>query len=65
MTQKAIRFIAQMYDVNSGNVMEESILQEEVLSKAETLKELGYLHIQQNDILLAASCEVSKEFQLT
>ena len=51
MAQKAIRFIAQMYDVNSGNVMEESILQEEVLSKAETLKELGYLHIQQIDFL--------------
>ena len=38
--KKIVRFIAQCIDVDSGDLIEESILYEEVLSKAETLKGL-------------------------
>jgi len=49
--KKIVRFIAQCIDADSGELIEESILNEEVLSKAETLKELGYIHIEQIDFL--------------
>lgn len=39
---KGIRLIAQCYDVKTGEIEEET-----VLKKAETLKQLGYLHIEQ------------------
>ena len=40
--KKVVRFIAQCIDADSGELIEESIMNEEVLSKAETLKGLGY-----------------------
>jgi hypothetical protein len=46
-----IRFVAQHYDVATGKTVDESILGDSVLSKAETLKELGYLHVEQIDFL--------------
>jgi len=49
--KKVVRFIAQCIDVDSGALIEETILNEEVLSKAETLKGLGYTHIEQIDFL--------------
>ena len=48
--QKIIRFIAQSVDSN-GNLIEELVLKEEVVEKAPTLKELGYLHAEQIDFL--------------
>jgi hypothetical protein len=44
---KGIRFVAQSIDLATGEVIEESILREDLLSKARTLKELGYLHSDQ------------------
>ena len=44
--KKIVRFIAQCIDANSGDWIEESILNEEVLDKANTLKNLGYTHIE-------------------
>ena len=49
--KKVVRFIAQYIDADSGDLIEESILNEEVLSNAITLKELGYTHIEQIDFL--------------
>jgi hypothetical protein len=49
--RKVVRYIAQCIDADSGDVMEESIMNEETLSKAETLKGLGYTHIEQLDFL--------------
>ena len=48
---KGIRFIAQSIDIATGEIIEESLLREELLSKAKTLKELGYLHSEQIDLL--------------
>ena len=42
-----IRFVAQHYEVASGNTLEESVLHDGKLSKAKTLKEFGYLHVEQ------------------
>lgn len=47
--KKIIRFVAQYIDFDSGNLIEESIIKEEALSKADTLKGLGYTHIEQID----------------
>jgi phage pi2 protein 07 len=49
--KKIVRFIAQYIDADSGGLIEESIIKEEALSKAGTLKELGYTHIEQIDFL--------------
>ena len=49
--QTGIRFIAQCYDIATGETIEESILRDDKLLKADTLKELGYLHIEQIDFL--------------
>jgi len=49
--EKGIRVIAQYYEIGTGKTIEESILRDEKLSKAETLHELGYLHIEQIDFL--------------
>ena len=45
--QRGMRLIAQCYDVATGDMIEESILWDEKLSEAETLKELGYRQIEQ------------------
>jgi hypothetical protein len=49
--QKVVRFVAQYIDVDSGDLIEEAIMKEEVMSKAKTLKELGYTHLEQIDFL--------------
>ena len=46
-----MRFVAQHYDVATGKILDESILESTALSKASTLKELGYLHVEQIDFL--------------
>ena len=48
---RGIRFIAQCYDIATGSILEELILREDTVSKASTLKELGYLHAEQIDFL--------------
>jgi hypothetical protein len=49
--QIGIRLIAQNYNIETGAVVEEMIVKDEKISKAGTLKELGYLHIEQIDFL--------------
>jgi hypothetical protein len=49
-----IRFIAQNYDIETGKILEEIILREEKLLKAEKLEELGYLHVEQIDLIQKA-----------
>ncbi len=49
--EKGIRVIAQYYEIGTGATIEESILRDEKLSKAKTLHELGYLHVEQIDFL--------------
>lgn len=49
--KKVIRFVAQCMNADNGDLIEECILKEETLTKAKTLKELGYLHIEQIDFL--------------
>ena len=49
--KKVIRFVAQCVNADNGDLIEESVLKEEALTKAKTLKELGYLHIEQIDFL--------------
>jgi len=39
---RGIRFIAQCYEIETGTVLEESLLHEDHISKASGLKELGY-----------------------
>jgi hypothetical protein len=51
MDKKGIRYLAQCYDLDSGEVTEEILLSDEAISKANTLKELGYLHAEQIDFL--------------
>ena len=46
-----IRLIAQHYDISTGDVLDESLINEENVTKAETLKELGYLHVDQIEFL--------------
>ena len=46
-----IRFLAQCYDSATGEILKESLLREELACKAITLKELGYLHTEQIDLL--------------
>ena len=49
--ETGIRLIAQYYDIATGETIEESELRNDKLSKADTLKDLGYLHIDQIDFL--------------
>lgn len=51
--EKAIRIVAQCYDVKTGTIIEELLVRDEKLEKAETLKELGYLHVEQIHFLQA------------
>ena len=48
---RGIRFIAQCYDIETGDVVDESLLRDDHISKACRLKELGYLHAEQIDLL--------------
>ena len=51
MDKKGIRYLAQCYDLDSGEVTEEILLSDEAISKASTLKELGYLNAEQINFL--------------
>lgn len=46
-----MRFVAQHHDVATGKIFDVSILENTALSKVTTLKELGYLHVEQIDFL--------------
>ena len=52
--QTGIRLIAQCYNITTGEMIEEAILHDGKLPKAETLKQLGYLHIEQINLLQKA-----------
>ena len=45
--QKIIKLMVQCVDASTGYMIEEVVINEETLSKAETLKGLGHLHIEQ------------------
>lgn len=49
--EKGIRIIAQYYEIGTGKTLEELILRDDPLTKAKTLHELGYLHVDQIDFL--------------
>ena len=49
--EKAIRIVVQCYDARTGAIIEESLVRDDKLEKAETLKELGYLHVEQSRFL--------------
>jgi hypothetical protein len=46
-----IRLVAQYYDKSRDEVLEEILIREDNIEKVKSLKELGYLHIEQIDIL--------------
>lgn len=47
----AIRIIAQHYNPDNNEVIEESLLRDDRVVKPEHIKELGYLHVNQIDLL--------------
>lgn len=49
--KKGIRIIAQCYDLDTGETLEESTLRDDPLKKAEQLREFGYLHVEQIEFL--------------
>ena len=51
---KSIRILAQQYDKITGEVEEETLISDDEIKKAVTLKGLGYLHIKQIEILQKA-----------
>ena len=57
--QKIIKLVAQCVDAETGNIIEESIIHKETLSKAKTLKGLGYLHVEQIGFL-----QIIQDFKL-
>lgn len=48
---KSIRFIAEYYDSNTGKVIQSKILRDTMLKRPATLKELGYMHSEQIELL--------------
>ena len=61
-----IRIIAQHYDVKTGALLEEIEIRDDEMRKAGILKDLGYLHMEQIDIM--TKCQdfrVSKQIKLT
>lgn len=51
---KSIRLIAECYDTETGKVLDSKVLREDAVKKPVLLKELGYLHGEQIEILQAA-----------
>lgn len=49
--ETGIRLVAQHYNIKTNEIIDESVLHESHVSKAEVLKELGYLHTEQVDFL--------------
>ncbi len=49
--ETGIRLVAQHYNLKTNEIIDEKIIREDKLSKAEVLKELGYLHTDQIDFL--------------
>jgi predicted Zn-ribbon and HTH transcriptional regulator len=49
-----IRILAQCYDNDSGDILEEVVINDTQVQKAKTLRDLGYLHKDQIEILQKA-----------
>jgi len=49
--QMGIRFVAELYEIKSGKVMESKILRADKIKRPTTLKEFGYLHAEQIQLL--------------
>ena len=49
--QMGIRFVAELYDIQNGNVIESKILRADTIKCPTTLKEFGYLHDEQIQLL--------------
>ena len=61
----AIKIIAQHYEVGSGEILEENVLRTDLLEEAKELKDLGYLHFEQIDLM--AKCQefkISRQIKL-
>lgn len=56
----AIRFIAEYYDIETGKVVESKIFRSDKIKKPTTIKDLGYLHIDQIKLLQSI-----QDFKLT
>ena len=48
---KNIRLLAQYYDTATNEVLEEALIEDEIVLKAEALRDLGYDHKNQVDYL--------------
>jgi hypothetical protein len=65
MMTMGIRVVAQNYNIETGKIVEEVTIKDEKVSKAQTLKELGYLHIEQIDFLQKIQeFKISQQIQL-
>ena len=53
MDKKGIRYLAQCYDLDSGEVTEEILLSDEAISKANTLKAQSYGSCHQGPLYLS------------
>jgi hypothetical protein len=53
MSVMGVRFVAEYYDVGTGEVVESKTLRSDEIKKPHTLKELGYLHSEQIQLLKA------------
>lgn len=49
--ETGIRFVAEHYSIKTGEVIKTTLIKDEVLTKATTLKELGFLHTEQIEII--------------
>jgi hypothetical protein len=47
----AVKIIAQHYEVESGKILQETTLRSDQVIEPKELKELGYLHLEQMDLL--------------
>jgi hypothetical protein len=48
---ESIRIVVQHYETSTNKVLSEEVLREDGIRKPEALKELGYLHLEQIDLL--------------
>ena len=47
----SIRFVAEYYDTQSGEVVDSRILRSDEVQRPTTLKEFGYMHSEQIELL--------------
>ena len=50
----SIRFVAEYYSTETGEVLESKILRSDEIKKPMTIKELGYLHEEQISLIYSS-----------